>query len=95
MWLETGNDASGLGHITKPDRVNDFAGHGIDEADIAQVVFTAATEGRPVGISGRDRIVYSTEHKGRSVLIAVTVASNGYIVGAYPYSHKGKLKPLP
>jgi hypothetical protein len=95
VWVEQGDEDSGLAHMMKPDRVSDFGRYGVAASDIADVVFRAATTGRPVGISGRDRIVYATEHQGRPLLIAVTVSANGYIVGAYPYSDKGKLKPLP
>ncbi|MGW5054906.1 hypothetical protein [Actinokineospora sp. NPDC004072] len=58
-------------------------------------VFTALTDGRPIGITGRDRVVYAVDYRGRPVRLAVSVGSNGFIVGANPFSLDQKVKPLP
>lgn len=95
IWLETGNAKSGLTHINTGKRGDEFTQAGVAAADVAEVVFQAAATGKPVGITGRDRVVYAIEHRGRPLLVAVTVGENGYIVGANPVHQSRKLKPLP
>lgn len=82
-------------HMNTGKRGDEFAQAGVAAADVANVVFRAAATGKPVGITGRDRVVYATEHQGRPLLVAVTVGANGYIVGANPVHQSRKLKPLP
>ncbi|WP_424186405.1 hypothetical protein ACOBQX_00975 [Actinokineospora sp. G85] len=60
----------------------------LERNEIADAVFAALTNGTPIGISGRDRIVHEVSHHGRPVRIAITV-------GANPISLDRKLKPLP
>ncbi|MBK0866308.1 hypothetical protein INP57_05780 [Saccharopolyspora sp. HNM0986] len=94
-WLEGGNERAGLGHMLTDKRVAEFDRAGIPREDIGEVAFRAATEGEPVGISGKDRIVYEVDYHGETKRIAATVGDNGYIVGANPISADKKLKPLP
>jgi len=94
VWLEKGNDRAGLEHMTGDKRVAEFEKAGIPKEDIGEVAFRAATEGKPIGITGRDRVVYEVEYNGETKRIAVTVGSNGFIVGANPVGNK-KIKPLP
>lgn len=58
-------------------------------------VFTALTDGTPLGITGRDRVVYAITFKGHPERIAISVADNGFIVGANPVSLDRMVKPLP
>jgi hypothetical protein len=75
--------------------VADFQRAGITPDSIVELVFHAITNGTPIGITGKDRPVYAVTFQGREHRVAVTVGSNGYVVGAAPMSRKGKLKPLP
>lgn len=94
VWLEKGTENAGLGHMMTDKRVGEFEKAGIPKEDIGEVAFRAATEGKPIGIVGRDRVVYEVEYNGETKRIAVTVGDNGFIVGANPVGNK-KIKPLP
>jgi filamentous hemagglutinin len=85
VFLEMGNNRSGLQHITKEHR-EDFGNIGVLENQIASVIMRAVTEGAIVGYQGRGkgRPIYQIQLSGRTQNIAVTTASNGYIVGANP-----------
>jgi hypothetical protein len=93
--METGTEKSGLQHLMSARCAGSFAGAGVKAEDIVGVVFDAVIHSTPIGISGEDRVVFVTTHQGRELRIAVSVASNGYIVGANPVHHTRKLKPLP
>ncbi|WP_233345818.1 hypothetical protein [Saccharomonospora iraqiensis] len=95
VWLEEGNEESGLRHLMKPKRVADFAGKGIPQDEIVEVIFEALMSGEAVGMSSRDRIAYDVTYRGRARRIAISVSTNGYIVGANPISLTRKLRPLP
>ncbi|WP_007023743.1 hypothetical protein [Saccharomonospora iraqiensis] len=95
VWLEEGDDDSGLGHLMQPERVAEFESFGVARSEIVDVLVRALTGSAPVGISGKDRLVYEVRHGGKRCRIAVTVGSNGSIVGANPISADRKLKPLP
>ncbi|WP_334024292.1 hypothetical protein [Nocardia terpenica] len=84
IFLEQGNDRAGLQHVLK--HAGDFANKGVREDEIPEVVLRAVTEGERVGVSGRDRPIFEIMHNGQLVKIAVTVGSNGFIVGANPIS---------
>lgn len=95
VWLEEGNERAGLAHLLIDKRVADFARHGIGRDEIVDAVFTALTDGTPIGITGRDRVVYLVTYQGHSVRIAISVGDNGFIVGANPVSLDRKVNPLP
>lgn len=57
--LETGNAKGGLTHMATGKRGGEFEQAGVAAADIAGVVFHGAATGKPVGITGRDRVVYA------------------------------------
>jgi hypothetical protein len=59
---------------------------GVAEAEIPSVVMRAVTQGKIVGYqgSGTGRPIYEITVNGQTQRIAVTVADNGYIVGANP-----------
>jgi hypothetical protein len=84
IFLEQGNQRAGLQHILSHS--GDFANKGVSEGDIPDLVMRAVTEGEKVGVSGRDRPIYQIMHNGTMLKIAVTVGSNGFIVGANPVS---------
>ena len=85
VFLETGSPSSGLQHIID-EHANDFANIGVPESQISNVVMQAVTEGNVVGYqgAGTGRPIYQITINGQSQRIAITVGSNGYIVGANP-----------
>jgi filamentous hemagglutinin len=87
VFLETGNANSGLTHIID-QHAQDFANVGISENQIPNVIMDALTEGQIVGYQGKGtgRPIYQIEVNGVKQNIAITVGSNGYIVGANPTS---------
>lgn len=95
VWLEEGNDRSGLRHIMEPKRITNFERKDIVEDEIVDAIFDALAHGKPVGVSSTDRIVYEFSHRGHVKRIAISVSTNGYIVGAHPMPMTRKLKPLP
>jgi hypothetical protein len=84
IFLEQGNKRAGLQHILS--HATDFANKGVSQDEIPELVTRAATQGEKVGISGRDRPIYQIMHNGTMLKIAVTIGSNGFIVGANPVS---------
>ncbi|MBO1351148.1 MAG: hypothetical protein EBE86_029015 [Hormoscilla sp. GUM202] len=87
VFLESGDSESGLQHILQ-EHSDDFADRGISPDQIADVVMAAVTTGRFVGYQGRSRtrLIYELTFNGETQYIAVTIGSNGYIVGANPRS---------
>ena len=88
VWLEKGhlgNNPSGLAHILDAHESN-FNDKGIKTSDIPDFILSAVSEGKIVGYQGKGtgRPIYEIEYNGETQLVAVTVGSNGYIVGAYP-----------
>ena len=88
IWLEKGhlgNNPSGLAHILDAHESN-FNDKGIKTGDIPDFILTAVSKGKIVGHQGKGigRPIYEIEYNGETQLVAVTVGSNGYIVGANP-----------
>ncbi len=77
VWLEEGDKRAELFHILTDKRVADFARHGIGRGEIVDAVFTALANGTPIGITGRDRVVYVLTYQDHPVRVAVSVGSNG------------------
>lgn len=92
VWLEEGDDRSGLRHIMEPKKVREFDRTGIPRNRIIDLVFDALVNGSPVGFMGVDRPVYEVETEGRVRRIAITISDNGYIVGANPISMGKKIR---
>lgn len=90
VWLETGNDSSGLKHIIDAHG-KDFNGKGIANADIPNYVLEAVYQGNVVGTQGKrnPRTIYEFTYNGVTRRIAIQVSENGYIVGANLKSMKG------
>jgi hypothetical protein len=61
----------------------DFVNVGVPEEKIADLVFSAVTEGKVVGMQ-RTRPIYEVVFEGRTYRVAVSVGDNGFIVGANP-----------
>ncbi|MFI6079465.1 hypothetical protein ACIBBB_00405 [Streptomyces sp. NPDC051217] len=86
IFLEQGNERAGLTHVMQ--HAPEFEQQGIARDDIADFVVEAAAEGEIVGYqgSGTGRPIYELTYQGRTQRVAVTVGSNGFIVGANPRS---------
>ncbi|MDX3194107.1 ALF repeat-containing protein [Streptomyces sp. MN03-5084-2B] len=84
VFLEIGNDRAGLTHILRHG--NEFAQLGIPEEEIGEFVLTGAATGRIVGYQGQGtgRPIYQFTYNGKEYRLAITVGSNGFIVGANP-----------
>jgi hypothetical protein len=85
LFLEVGNSKAGLQHIIDKHGA-DFARIGVPEDRIADVVMKAVTEGKLVGYQGQGqgRGIYELILDAQNQRIAVSVGSNGFIVGANP-----------
>ncbi|MDU9026277.1 DUF637 domain-containing protein [Pseudomonas corrugata] len=85
VFLETGNLKAGLQHIIE-EHGSQFVQMGVSEAQIPSVVMRAVSEGKLIGYqgSGGGRPVYELDINGKPQRIAVTVGSNGFVVGANP-----------
>jgi hypothetical protein len=82
VFLEKGNARAGLEHILL-QHAEDFARRGIPEAMIPAAILSASIDGSQIGMQGT-RPIYEVEFDGRTQLIAVTIARNGFVVGANP-----------
>ncbi len=89
VWLETGNEKSGLQHIIC-EHGSEFHGKGIKDADIPDYVLEAVYQGHVVGTQGKrnPRTIYEFTYNSEKQRIAIQVSTNGYIVGANPKSAK-------
>jgi hypothetical protein len=84
-FLEEGNEKAGLAHIIK-QHGDDFARRGVSEEEVPDLIRKALTEGKQVGMQGTKgtRPIYEVEFNGQKHKVAITVGSNGFIVGANP-----------
>ncbi len=92
VWLEKGHlgdRPSGLAHIIDAHGT-DFTNQGLTEAEIPQYLMVAVKYGKVIGYQGRGtgRPIYEFKYEGTTRRVAITIGSNGYIVGANP-------KPVP
>lgn len=88
IWLEKGHlgeKPSGMAHILDAHEAN-FNSKGITTEKISDFVLSAAAQGKIVGYQGKGtgRPIYEVSYNGSTYKIAITVGSNGYIVGANP-----------
>lgn len=83
FFLEQGNERVGLEHILKRHE-NEFASRGISKEQIPSFVTAAVSEGKIMGKQGKNRPIYEVTYNGKIHRVAVTVGSNGFIVGANP-----------
>lgn len=80
VFLEKGTSRAGLAHILEAHGAQ-FAGKGITEAEVPDLVMDAVTKGTQVGMQ-RSRPIYEVFFKGEMRRVAVSVGDNGFIVGA-------------
>ena len=73
----------------------DFARHNITAEEIPQYIMTAVKYGTIIGYQGRGqgRPIYEFKYEGIIRRIAITIGSNGYVVGANPKSVPKEVKP--
>jgi filamentous hemagglutinin len=90
VFLETGNSSAGLQHIVE-GHAGDFSNIGVPQENIPEVVMGAVTQGDLVGYQGRGtgRPIFQVRVNGQTQQIAVTIGSNGFIVGANPKGSSG------
>jgi hypothetical protein len=83
VFLERGTEKAGYQHILK--HAEEFKSKGISVSELPKKIFAALKQNRVVGYQGRDRgrPIYWAGGASR-LCFAITVASNGYIVGANP-----------
>ena len=83
VFLEKVNDKAGFQHIMKEHRT-EFAQMGLSDQQVPEFLFNTIQKGTIVGYQGvgTGRPIYETQVNGQTVRIAITVGSNGYVVGA-------------
>lgn len=92
IFLELGqhigpNQGAGLTHILV-EHADDFLNQGIPSNQLADVVMDTLLNGTRVGVQGSDgaRVVYRYTFNNETKYMAITVGSNGFVVGANPLS---------
>ena len=88
IFLEKGKDSGGFQHILKHKK--EFLNKGISEQDLANFIMESLKNGKIVGKEG-SRFVYEYTYEGIKQTTAITVGSNGFVVGANPVSKFKKL----
>lgn len=87
VWLEKGNNLSGLQHIINRHG-NQFLAKGITKEDLPVFLKTTIENGKIIGKQGKfnsqPRIIYEVNYNGKVVKVVITISDNGYIVGANP-----------
>ena len=92
VFLETGKigvRGSGLKHILERHQ-EDFYRQGIVSNEIPDLLISAILQDKIVGYQGtgeKAREVYEVVFKNETYYVAITIAKNGYIVGANPSSY--------
>ncbi|APU13555.1 hypothetical protein [Actinoalloteichus fjordicus] len=89
VWLEEGHEnSSGRAHILRPERIDEFAGSGIPERRVLDVIFNEIENGSLVRTSGNGGEVYEVPTEVGPRLIKIVIASNGYIVTSHPMGRR-------
>ena len=72
--------------LIKQDTFPSSNSKSVSKNSIADFVLTAVSKGKIIGYQGKGtgRPIYQVEYYGKTYKVAVTVGSNGYIVGANP-----------
>ena len=88
VWLETGSagrGGAGLLHILE-EHASDFAAKGIESNQIQEFLMTAVSKGNIISYQGQGtgRPIYEVMYNGVKQYVAITIGSNGFIVGANP-----------
>lgn len=89
IWLETGTKTAGLNHIIE-EHGSQFNGKGISNDEIPNYIMEAIHQGNIVGYQGKKnpRTIYEFIYEGKKQRVAITIGSNGFIVGANPKTLK-------
>lgn len=90
VWLETGGagkGGAGVLHILE-EHATDFAAKGIESNQLPEFLMTAVSKGQVVGYQGQGtgRPIFEVMYNGVKQYVAITIGSNGFIVGANPTS---------
>ncbi|APU22121.1 hypothetical protein [Actinoalloteichus sp. GBA129-24] len=95
VWLELGDEGSGLGHINRPFRKGNFEDLGTPPHRVPGLIFAGIERGDLIGYTGRDREVYDVEFDGSMRRFSVLFGSNGYIVTSHPMNRDepGRVRP--
>ena len=82
-FLERGNSKSGLQHVIERHGA-EFAQAGIPEGKIPDFLTQALKNGKLIGQQSRrsGRPIYEVSYGGRTLRVAITLGSNGCVVGA-------------
>lgn len=89
IWIEEGNDKAGLKHIVERHS-EEFDYRGIPEDKIAELVEAATTLGTLAGRQGKEdrrpppRPILVLYFYGKPFAVAISVGSNGFVVGMNP-----------
>lgn len=93
IWLEKGDEEAGLVHIRKHHAADFKRAHGVNEDELADLLYLVVTKGAIVSSlpsgngRGYDR-VYDYEE---NYFTFTGIGSNGFIVTAFPVNKKGCL----
>lgn len=89
VWLETGTEKAGLNHIIE-EHGSQFNEKGISNDEIPDYIMEAIRQGNIVGYQGKKnpRTIYEFVYEGKIQRIAITIGTNGFIVGANPKTAK-------
>lgn len=85
---QIGRKGSGLKHILEKHET-DFANRGITSEQIPNFIMTAIIKSKIVGYQGKKeprRPIYKIKFNGKIHYVAISIGTNGYIVGANPTS---------
>ncbi|KAF8961092.1 hypothetical protein BDZ97DRAFT_1830250 [Flammula alnicola] len=87
LFLEEGNEKAGMKHIWGRHS-KEFTQKGISEGEIPHLMEQATTGGSPVAFQGKNkgRPIFKTSHNGQALFVAISIGSNGFVVGANPCS---------
>ena len=86
VFLEKGNEGSGLQHILD-NHEKQFADKGILAEQVPDLLINALIYGKIVGYQSENRPIYAITFNKQKCLIAISVSNNGYIVCANPRSN--------
>lgn len=89
VWLETGSKSAGLKHIIE-EHGSQFHEKCISNDEIPNYIMEAVHQGNVVGYQGKKnpRTIYEFIYEGKKQRVAISIALNGFIVGANPKAVK-------
>lgn len=94
VWLERGDENSGLSHLLRAGRIANFADRGVPLPEIPGLALRAVTEGTQLGRVREGGVAYEVAlSDGRRTPVVIVVGSNGYIVTARPLGSEDQVTP--